>query len=129
MISSHQIYKCEICGNIVEVVRQGNGTLVCCGQEMKTMPAQTKGEYAEKHAPVVEEVGENRIRVKVGAVEHPMEDDHYIEWIEVITKNNDRVLRKYLKPGQKPEVMFTIRKPEFYVRMYCNIHGLWVNKK
>jgi superoxide reductase len=126
MTQLNQIYKCEVCGNIVEVLHTGNGELVCCGQTMILIEEQSEGEYSEKHAPVVEDLGEDRVKIKIGAVEHPMEEDHYIEWIEVVA--DGRVLRKTLKPGDKPEREFTIEDRDFVVRMYCNIHGLWKNK-
>jgi superoxide reductase len=125
MAKKFGIYKCEICGNIVEVLHEGAGDLVCCGQPMNLFEEKENEEGSEKHLPVIEEIGENRIKVKVGSVAHPMEDEHYIEWIEVLTKNGDRNLRKFLKPGEKPEKMFTIREPEFSVRILCNVHGLW----
>lgn len=118
----NQIYKCEICGNIVEVLHTGAGELVCCGQPMKLQEEQTGGEYAEKHAPVVEE-SDKGIKVQVGAVQHPMEEKHYIEWIEVITEDG-RVAKKFLKPGDVPEAGFCKKGT---ARMYCNVHGLWKN--
>ena len=121
MINQREIYKCEICGNIVEVLHNGVGTLVCCGQDMKLMEEQSGGEYAEKHAPVAEK-NEEGVIVKVGAVEHPMEDKHYIEWVEISTDKG--VSKKFLKPGEKPEVKFPVKK-DVNSRMYCNVHGLW----
>jgi len=117
-----QVYKCEICGNIVEVLHSGEGQLVCCGQPMKLLKEQTEEQGREKHVPVIERTDKS-IKVKVGSIPHPMEDNHYIEWIEVIT--DDRALRKFLKPGEKPEAEFEIKDVSVKVREYCNIHGLW----
>ena len=126
MTKLNQVYTCEVCGNIVEILHAGAGKLVCCGAPMKLLKEQSKGEYAEKHAPVVESIdGDHRVRIKIGSIPHPMEKKHYIEWIEILTP--DRVLRKYLTPGEKPEKEFTIRAGTFKTRMYCNVHGLWTS--
>ena len=117
-----QVYKCEICGNIVEVLHAGKGELVCCGQPMKLLEEKTKEEGKEKHVPVIEKTGKG-ILVKVGSVPHPMEAKHYIEWIEV--QSGDKILRKYLKPGDKPDAEFEIPAEGVTVREYCNVHGLW----
>jgi len=122
----NQVYKCEICGNVVEVLHTGMGKLVCCGAPMKLLKAQSTGEYAEKHAPVVE-TADAGIKVKIGAVPHPMEKKHYIEWIEVLCA--DAVLRVRLTHEDEPEAYFPIKKLDVKkARMYCNVHGLWVNK-
>ncbi len=126
MTQLKQIYKCSVCGNIVEVLHTGAGELVCCGQPMDLLKGKTQDEGTEKHLSVIEKIGEDRILVKVGSVFHPMEEKHYIEWIEVIAQ--DRVLRKYLHPGEKPEKEFTIRSGIQEVRAYCNVHGLWTHK-
>lgn len=117
-----QVYKCEICGNIVEMVHEGAGQLVCCGQPMKLMEENTVDASREKHVPVIEKV-DGRIKVKVGSVPHPMEEKHYIEWIEVIA--DGRAYRQFLKPGDAPEAAFCIDASSITVREYCNIHGLW----
>lgn len=118
------VYKCMVCGNVVEVAVSGVGTLVCCGQDMKLMDEKTKEGAGEKHLPVVEEK-ENSILVKVGSVPHPMEADHWIQFIEVFTKNG-LILRKDLNPGDKPEAEFNIPKNDVsLVREFCNKHGLW----
>lgn len=122
MTKVNEIYKCEICGNIVEVVHPAGGTLVCCGKPMKHMVENTVDAAKEKHIPVIEKI-EGGYKVFVGEVEHPMQDAHYIEWIEVITEN--KVYRKYLKPGEKPEAEFLIDEEIISVREYCNLHGLW----
>lgn len=120
----NQIFRCNICGNIVEVVNVGGAELICCGQPMELLAAKTEDQGMEKHVPVVEKM-EDGVLVKVGEVPHPMEKEHYIQWIEVIAKNG-RSCRKYLNPGEAPEAMFKIDESEIdQVREYCNIHGLW----
>ena len=116
MTKQKEIYKCNICGNIVEVLHHGAGELVCCGQPMQLIVAKIKEEGSEKHLPVIE-----KDRVVIGEVEHPSEDNHYIEWIEINTKENSS--KKFLNPGDKPEV--NISGDVISVRAYCNIHGLW----
>jgi superoxide reductase len=122
MTKIKEIYKCEVCGNIVEVVHAAGGILVCCGQPMTLVKENTVDASKEKHVPVVEKV-EDGILVKVGSVEHPMTPEHYIEWIEVHTAN--KLYRKYLKPGEKPQAMFKVEEEIMFVREYCNVHGLW----
>ncbi len=121
MAEQRQIYKCEICGNIVEVLHPGQGELVCCGQPMTLLEEKTEDIGKEKHLPVMEET-ENGIIVRVGSTQHPMEENHYIEWIEVITENE--TLRKHFQPGEAPEAFFPVRSFKL-VRAYCNVHGLW----
>ena len=120
MTNQKEIYKCNVCGNIVEVVHNGAGQLVCCGQPMEKLTEKEVDEGREKHVPVIEKT-ESGILVKVGEVAHPMEDSHYIEWIEV---NNCKV---FLKPGDNPSASFNILG-DISVRIYCNIHGLWKSK-
>jgi len=122
MTQKLQIYKCEVCGNIVEVLHAGKGQLVCCGQPMKLMEEKTEEQGKEKHLPVVEKT-DTGIKVKVGSIPHPMEESHYIEWIEVET--NGQVYRRFLSPGNLPEAEFPIKAEKINVREYCNIHGLW----
>ena len=122
MTEMRQVYKCEVCGNMIEVIHNSAGTLVCCGQNMTLVTENSQEAAVEKHIPVVEKI-ENGILVKVGSVPHPMLDKHYIEWIEVQTQN--KVYRKYLKPGEKPEAQFMIKEEIIVVREYCNVHGLW----
>lgn len=117
-----EIYKCNICGNIVEVLHEGAGTLVCCGEPMERLEERTKDLGKEKHVPVIE-VSENKIKVKVGSIPHPMEEKHYIEWIELVV--DGIVYRKFLKPGEKPEAEFCAKGKKIEVREYCNVHGLW----
>lgn len=122
MTEQKQIYRCSICGNIVEVLHPGNGELVCCGQQMELLKEKTKDEGSEKHVPIIEKTDKG-IKVKVGSVPHPMEESHYIEWIEVIA--DGRTYRKFLKPGDKPEAEFEIKADNIFARAYCNLHGLW----
>ncbi len=117
-----EVYKCEVCGNIVEILHGSQGTLVCCGQPMKLYVENTVDAAKEKHVPVVEK-GPKGITVKVGSVAHPMEEKHYIQWVEVI--DGDRIERVYLKPGLKPEAAFAPAKGAVVAREYCNLHGLW----
>jgi len=122
MTQLKQIYKCSICGNIVEVIHASGGELVCCGKPMELLVEKTQDLGFEKHVPVVEKT-EQGILVKVGSIPHPMEEAHYIEWIEIIA--DGKYCRKFLKPGDKPEALFEISAKEVVVREYCNIHGLW----
>ncbi|SHH17752.1 desulfoferrodoxin [Thermosipho atlanticus] len=127
MTKSGQVYKCEICGNIVEVIHAGEGILVCCGQSMTLLEEKTAESSQEKHVPFIQEVTEGYL-VKVGEnIFHPMEEKHYIEWIELVV--DGMVFKKYLNPGDKPEVLFKVDKgKEVYAREYCNVHGLWRSK-
>ncbi len=122
MTEKRQIYKCDICGNIVEVLHNGAGELVCCGEPMRLVKENTVDASKEKHVPVIERKGE-MITVKVGSVAHPMEEKHYIEWIELVA--DGRSYRKYLKPGDKPEATFMCKAENLTAREYCNLHGLW----
>jgi len=117
-----EIYKCEVCGNIVEVLHEGKGELVCCGQPMKIFKENTVDAAKEKHVPVIEKTSDG-IKVKIGSVAHPMEEKHYIEWIEIIA--DGKAYRQFLKPGDVPEAVFCIEAKEITAREYCNIHGLW----
>ena len=118
-----EIHKCEICGNIVEMTHGGAGELVCCGKPMVKMEEKTADMATEKHVPVIEKNGDG-YRVTVGSTLHPMADDHYIEWIELIS--GDSIYRKHLKPGMDPVADFMIGDiAEVHAREYCSIHGLW----
>jgi superoxide reductase len=117
-----QIYKCEICGNIVEVLHDGAGELVCCGQPMKLLVENTVDAAKEKHVPVIEKTA-GGVKVRVGSVAHPMEEKHYIEWIEIIA--DGRAYRQFLKPGDVPEAVFNITANKIDAREHCNLHGLW----
>ena len=125
MAERTQIYKCELCGNIIEVVHGGQGELVCCGKPMKAVTENTVDASKEKHVPVIEKTA-NGYKVKVGSVPHPMEEKHFIEWIAIYA--GDRVHRKYLKPGDPPEAEFACLADSVSVKEYCNLHGLWSAK-
>lgn len=122
MTEPRQVYKCNVCGNIVEVVHTGKGQLVCCNKPMELLVENTVDAAKEKHVPVVERSGE-KITVRVGSVPHPMEEKHYIEWVELIA--DGRVYRRFLKPGEQPEAEFICRAENVAAREYCNLHGLW----
>jgi superoxide reductase len=117
-----QVYKCNICGNIVEVIHDGMGELVCCGQPMQLTVENTTDAATEKHVPVIEKV-DGGVKVIVGEVPHPMVDEHYIEWIEVIV--DGKAYRQFLNPGDAPEAFFNVDGDSIIAREYCNLHGLW----
>ena len=117
-----QIYKCNICGNIVEVLHPGKGQLVCCGQPMELLIEKTEEKGKEKHVPIVESK-EGSIKVRVGEILHPMETEHFIEWIEIIS--DDTVYRKFLKAKDRPEFEVRPVMEKIKARAYCNIHLLW----
>ena len=122
MSKQYEVYKCEICGAIVEVLQGGAGELVCCGKPMTLMRENTTDAAVEKHVPVVEK-SSSGIKVKVGSVAHPMEEKHYIQWVEAL--KDGRIYRVYLKPGEDPEAEFPVEEEGTTVREYCNLHGLW----
>ncbi len=126
MTKINQIYKCEVCGNIVEMVHVGQGELVCCGQPMNLLSEKQEEEGQEKHVPVVEKIDKGVI-IKIGSIPHPMTEDHFIEWVELITEDGF-VFRKFLKPSDEPQAEFFLDKKIKQVRIYCNIHRLWSNK-
>ncbi len=117
-----EVYKCNVCGNIVEVLFGGDGELVCCGQPMVLMAENTVDAAKEKHVPVIEKV-DGGYKVKVGAVAHPMEEKHYIQWIELIA--DGKVYRQFLNPGDAPEAVFQVAASSVVAREYCNLHGHW----
>jgi superoxide reductase len=117
-----QIFRCAICGNIVESIHGGPGELVCCNQPMNLLVENTTDAAQEKHVPVVERI-EGGYKVKVGDVAHPMEEKHFIEWIELIVDGN--AYRQFLAPGAVPEAVFLVQGSEISAREYCNLHGLW----
>jgi len=117
-----EIYKCELCGNIVEVLTAGGGELVCCGQPMKLYKENTVDAAKEKHVPVIEKIS-GGYKVRVGSVTHPMEAKHFIEWIEIIA--DGKAYRQFLSPGNVPEAIFMIDAAKVTAREYCNLHGLW----
>ncbi len=122
MAEKNQIYKCAVCGNIVEVLHEGGGNLVCCGEPMVLLKENTIDASLEKHVPVIEKT-KNGYKIKVGSIEHPMIPEHYIEWIELIADSCS--YRKFLAPGEKPEAEFCIKAKTISAREFCNLHGLW----
>ena len=117
-----EVYKCGVCGNIIEVLHAGKGDLVCCGQPMNLLVENTVDAAKEKHVPVIEKI-DGGVKVKVGEVAHPMEEKHWIEWVEIIA--DGKTYRQYLNPGEVPEANFNITADQITAREYCNIHGLW----
>ncbi len=117
-----EIYKCEVCGNIVEVLHTGKGELVCCNKPMKLFEEKIEDAGKEKHVPVTEKT-DRGVEIKTGSIPHPMEENHYIEWIEIVA--DGRSYKKFLNPGDKPEVEFEIKAEKIEARAYCNVHGLW----
>lgn len=124
MTKQNEIYKCKVCGNIVEVVHAAGGELSCCGQPMQLQVPGAVEAATEKHIPVIEKI-EGGYKIKVGSIAHPMIDVHYIEWIELICEKCNKVQRQYLKPGDAPEATFKCAAEKIKAREYCNIHGLW----
>ncbi len=117
-----EVYKCELCGNIVEVLHGGAGELSCCGEAMKQLVENTVDAAKEKHVPVIEKI-DGGYKVSVGSVAHPMEEKHYIEWIELIA--DGKAYRQFLNPGDKPEAVFSVTATSVTAREFCNLHGLW----
>jgi superoxide reductase len=117
-----EVYKCEACGNMVEVLHGGAGELVCCGQPMKRLVENTVDAAKEKHVPMIEKI-DGGVKVKVGEVAHPMEDKHWIEWVEIIA--DGKAYRQFLNPGETPEATFNVAADSITAREYCNLHGLW----
>ena len=122
MAEKLEVYKCDVCGNIVLVMHAGGGELVCCGEPMKLMQENTVDAAKEKHVPVLEKTADG-YKVKVGDVAHPMEEKHYIEWIELLAGEKSYV--QFLKPGDAPEALFKVDADQVTARAYCNLHGLW----
>jgi superoxide reductase len=122
MADKLSIYKCFTCGNMVELVHSGGGTLTCCNAEMVLMNENSTDAATEKHVPVIEKTPDG-FKVKVGSVAHPMADDHYIEWIQII--DGQESSRVFLKPGDAPEAEFKSNAASIKAREYCNKHGLW----
>ena len=122
MTKRNEIYKCNICVNIVEVLHFGVGELVCCGQPMELIKEKTEDVGQEKHVPVIEKTATG-VKVKIGSTPHPMEEKHYIEWIEVSA--NGLNCKKFLNPSQEPAAEFEIKAERIEAREFCNIHGLW----
>lgn len=126
MTKLNQIYKCNICGNIIEMVHAGDGELVCCGKPMQLKTENTEDAAKEKHVPVIEKT-DNGFKVTIGEVLHPMTEEHHIEWIELIA--DGKVYRKFLNVGDAPIAEFCIKADEVTAREYCNLHGLWKAEK
>jgi superoxide reductase len=122
MTKKLQVYKCEVCGNMVEVVHAGAGTLVCCNQNMTLLEENTVDAAKEKHVPVIEKQ-EGGFLVKVGSVAHPMLEEHWIEWVQLLA--DGKAYRQFLNPGEKPEAFFKIDAKDVSAREFCNLHGLW----
>ncbi len=122
MAARYEVYKCDHCGIITEVLVDGPGTLKCCGQKMPLLTENTTDASKEKHLPVIEKI-EGGYRVIVGSVDHPMKNDHHIVWIELITEGTS--YREFLKPGETPEATFDVGGANVTVREYCNLHGHW----
>lgn len=122
MAEKLEVYKCIICGNIVEVLHGGAGELVCCDQPMEKLVAKTADEGKEKHVPVIENI-DGGVKVKVGSIAHPMEADHHIEWIEILA--DGKAYRQFLNPGDAPEAEFAVRADKISAREHCNKHGMW----
>ena len=122
MATKLEIYKCQKCGNIVEVLQGGAGQLVCCDEPMKLLDEKTADAATEKHVPVIEKV-EGGYKVKVGSVPHPMLEEHYIQWIELLA--DDKAYRQFLEPGDEPEAVFNVQADSVSAREHCNVHGLW----
>ena len=122
MAQRYEIYKCNVCGNIVAVLQGGKGQLVCCNQPMNLLKEGAEDAALEKHVPVIEKI-DNGYKVKVGSVAHPMEEKHYIQWIELIADGTSYY--KFLNPGDAPEAVFCVEADKVIAREYCNLHGLW----
>jgi len=117
-----EVYKCKICGNIVEVLHGAAGVLICCGQPMELQAENTADSTKEKHVPLIEKI-DGGYKVTVGSTLHPMEEKHYIQWIELLA--DGKAYRQFLKPGDAPSAVFSIAAETVTAREYCNIHGLW----
>lgn len=122
MTEKLQIYKCAECGNIVEVLHGGAGQLTCCGGPMELLEEKTADAATEKHVPVIEKIDAG-YRVKVGSVPHPMTEEHFIEWIELLA--DGKAYRQFLEPGAEPEAVFNVEADSVSAREHCNVHGLW----
>jgi superoxide reductase len=126
LVQKFEIYRCKVCGNLVEVVDVGGGPMVCCGESMELLFEKVKDQGTEKHTPVITK-GQNGLKVMVGSIPHPMEEEHFIQWIQVIADNNNAE-RKYLTPNDMPEGEFNVHGRKMVVRAYCSLHGLWKNQ-
>lgn len=120
-----EMYRCEICGNLVQVILAGGGELVCCGQPMTLLKPNTIEDAAlEKHIPVYIQ-HENGVEIQVGSVLHPMNDNHYIMFIESISEDRNRMKLQYLHPGQEAKMLLEEKLGKEKALEFCNLHGLW----
>jgi len=122
MAAKLEIYKCSQCGNIAEMLHGGDGDLFCCGEPMKKLIEKTDDQGQEKHVPVIEKI-DGGYKVKVGSITHPMEEEHYIEWIAI--EADGKVYREFLSPGQTPEAVFMVDAAKVIAREHCSVHGFW----
>ncbi len=122
MTEKLEVYQCEVCGNMVEVLHVGQGTLVCCGQPMVLQQENKKEAALEKHIPVVEHTA-GGFKVSVGSIPHPMEEKHFIEWVELVA--DGKAYRQFLNPGETPQVFFVLEAEKITARAFCNLHGMW----
>ncbi len=122
MTKLNQIYKCNVCGNIVEILHTGAGELVCCNEPMKPREENAVDAATEKHIPVMEQTDKG-VLVKVGSAAHPMEEAHFIEWIELLV--DGKSCKRFLNPGDEPRAEFCAKGENIQARAYCNLHGLW----
>lgn len=123
--NKNEIYKCEVCGNIVGILTVGGGELICCQKPMLLQKENSIDTTTEKHIPIIERI-DDKIIITVGEISHPMEDAHYIKWIEIIA--DKKVYRQNLKPSDKPKIEFYLSAKNITARAYCNLHGLWKSK-
>ncbi|MHC4663619.1 MAG: desulfoferrodoxin [Planctomycetota bacterium] len=117
-----QIFKCELCGHIIEILHEGQGELVCCNQPMTALAENSTDAAKEKHVPVIEKTDAG-VKIMVGSVAHPMQDDHHIEWIQILA--GGKACREFLEPGGEPVAFFPVKADDVSAREYCNLHGLW----
>lgn len=125
MAEKLQVYKCAACGHVVEVLAAGDGPLACCGKPMEHLAAKTADQGKEKHVPVIEKLN-GGLKVKIGSIPHPMEEKHFIQWVEIVT--DGKVYRQSLQPGQAPEAVFPLPAENVVAREHCNLHGVWEAK-
>ncbi len=125
MAAKLQVYKCGVCGNVVEILAAGGGSLVCCGQPMDHLAAKTADQGKEKHVPVIEKFN-GGFKVKIGSIPHPMEEKHFIQWVELVT--DGKVYRQAFQPGQVAEAIFNVAAENVTAREHCNLHGVWEAK-
>ncbi len=120
-----EIYKCDVCGQVIQVLNKSAGTLVCCNKPMRLLQEKTIDAGSEKHVPIIKQEGSN-VEVRIGSIPHPMTTEHYIQWIKIITTREEQLIK--LKPGDEPIINTTINGEIIKVNAYCNKHELWANK-